>query len=632
MYRARAHGVARLPRMRSCLELATIAALVAGLAMISMGWRQFGGEEAAFWPANAVPLAVLIVREGSWRRRWLVVAAVWLGDTVAAWVSGLPVAGLVWLPIGNGIEVAVATAFAWSQAGPGPQVRRVGGLLKIVVAVGMIGPLFGAGAANAHYLSQGSGFFFTHWQVWYEAHALGNLTFAIALLVVLGPARRPICPPERRKQAIFLGAAAPAIVTGALFQGDVGLLLITPLLFAALGMIVGFEFSCIGLAGLTIVALCLSRAGYGPIAMLDPVDATSAFVLVQAILCGGFAVALPMVLAFERRGRMIDVLRTQQSAIVARAARYRGLAEMSGDTILVTLQDGTILYASPAAERLLGVAGTALTGRSAFDLIHPEDKPSVCNILANLGGETREVTAEMRLRFHETDEPVWTEIKTRIGRRSSGVGPPARGSLGPRATSSGVELVSVVRDVSARRIAQDRRDADLQRLDRLANTDPLTGLANRRRFNDHLEAEWRRALREQGDIALMLVDVDLFKSYNDRYGHPAGDVVLRQIAAVVGRVAMRPTDLAARIGGEEFAIILPATFLSGARAVAERIRDGIRDLQIPHEAASSGFLSVSMGIDCVCPDQANLPQMLIERADRALYQAKIKRGSIVVAS
>ena len=213
--------------------------------------------------------------------------------------------------------------------------------------------------------------------------------------------------------------------------------------------------------------------------------------------------------------------------------------------------------------------------------------------------------------------PIWTEVKTRIGEGKSG---------------QRVEVVSVVRDISTRRAEDDRRKADLIRLDLLANTDPLTGLANRRRFNDHLDKEWRRALREQLDIALILIDVDLFKAYNDAYGHPAGDIALRQLATIVGTGALRPADLASRIGGEEFAVILPATFLSGARAVAERVRDGVRDMQIVHEKSPSGFLTVSVGIDCLCPNSILTPQIFIERADKALYRAKARRGSIVIAT
>ncbi|HQT84548.1 MAG: hypothetical protein B7Z58_08025 [Acidiphilium sp. 37-64-53] len=407
------------------------------------------------------------------------------------------------------------------------------------------------------------------------------------------------------------------LLTAVLQQSSPTPLFFMPLLFAFLGMVAGFEVSCVGVAGLAVFALCRTAAGHGPIVALEPDSIAARILILQSLIGASFLSSVPIAVSFERHAGMIAQLRQQKAAIIARAAHYKLLADVSADTILVTLQDGTILYASPAAVRLLGIAGSALAGRSAFDLIHPDDKPSVRRSLATLCDGTPEVTTELRLQPNGSAGPIWTEVKTRI----------AEGKSGRR-----VEVVSVVRDISNRRAEDDRRKADLIRLDLLANTDPLTGLANRRRFNDHLDKEWRRALREQLDIALIMIDVDLFKAYNDAYGHPTGDIALRQLATIVGTGALRPADLASRIGGEEFAVILPGTFLSGARAVAERIRDGVRDKQIVHEKSPSGFLTVSVGIDCLCPNSILTPQIFIERADRALYRAKARRGSIAIAT
>jgi len=161
-------------------------------------------------------------------------------------------------------------------------------------------------------------------------------------------------------------------------------------------------------------------------------------------------------------------------------------------------------------------------------------------------------------------------------------------------------------------------------LQSLADSDGLTGLANRRLFETSLTREYERARRSGTPFSVILVDVDHFKKFNDRYGHVAGDDCLRRVAAAVGAGPRRPPDLAARYGGEEFAIILPDTDLAGAIAVAEKIRLGVAGLDIEHADSASGHVSASLGvysgrpIDAACND----PMAWIEAADGQLYAAK----------
>lgn len=178
----------------------------------------------------------------------------------------------------------------------------------------------------------------------------------------------------------------------------------------------------------------------------------------------------------------------------------------------------------------------------------------------------------------------------------------------------------------------------LDQLRALASTDGLTGLANRRIADETLTREWRRAQRSGRPLSLLLIDVDYFKLFNDRYGHPAGDACLRQVAARVRSAARRPTDLAARFGGEEFAVVLAETALSGACRVADSIRRAIIESSIPHEgSAVAPHVTVSIGAACLggeppdaqlgsAPPPPSLRQFeladLIEAADQALYRAK----------
>lgn len=160
-------------------------------------------------------------------------------------------------------------------------------------------------------------------------------------------------------------------------------------------------------------------------------------------------------------------------------------------------------------------------------------------------------------------------------------------------------------------------------LQRLTNTDGLTGIANRRYLDDYLSAEWRRARRDQLELALLLIDVDDFKLYNDTYGHVAGDTVLKQVAAALESSIERAADLCARFGGEEFAVILPGIGIEGAVAASHKIAKALEALMIPHETSSVGeFVSVSIGAATIVPQEGQLQTELIEMADRRLYRAK----------
>lgn len=162
-----------------------------------------------------------------------------------------------------------------------------------------------------------------------------------------------------------------------------------------------------------------------------------------------------------------------------------------------------------------------------------------------------------------------------------------------------------------------------RQLQRYATIDGLTQVANRRRFNEYLEYTWKWLARDKESLSLILCDVDRFKLYNDTYGHQAGDACLQQIATAMMTVVKRPTDLVTRYGGEEFAIILPQTRIEGAKRVAEKTRQHIKQLQISHtKSTTAGIVTLSFGVVCGIPTQKLSIETLIALADQALYQAK----------
>ncbi len=160
-------------------------------------------------------------------------------------------------------------------------------------------------------------------------------------------------------------------------------------------------------------------------------------------------------------------------------------------------------------------------------------------------------------------------------------------------------------------------------LQKLSSLDGLTGIANRRNFDETLNKEWNRAMRSEKSIGLLMLDIDFFKLYNDHYGHQGGDDCLKKVAKGLDSAIHRETDFLARYGGEEFSGILPDTDLNGSVKVAEEMRLAIKDLRIEHAKSTvSDLVSVSIGVSAIIPQQGTDPKILICAADQALYKAK----------
>jgi diguanylate cyclase (GGDEF)-like protein len=156
----------------------------------------------------------------------------------------------------------------------------------------------------------------------------------------------------------------------------------------------------------------------------------------------------------------------------------------------------------------------------------------------------------------------------------------------------------------------------------LANADALTGLGNRRSFDDRLEAEWNRALEQGQSLAMLLIDVDLFKSYNDLCGHMSGDECLREIASLIAGALPRSSDVATRFGGEEFAVILPDTDGEQALEIAESLREAVVAMNLPHAGNPAGYQTISVGVAAVVPQRNESALSLLNASDHAMYRAK----------
>ncbi|SDF66847.1 GGDEF domain-containing protein [Terriglobus roseus] len=287
------------------------------------------------------------------------------------------------------------------------------------------------------------------------------------------------------------------------------------------------------------------------------------------------------------------------------AIDFLAFAEHSADLVCRIGLDYRTCYVSPASRSILGFAPEEISGRSAAEIIHPEDLPAALAAgQRRLQGDESQAT-EMRVRNRQ-GEWVWLEM---------------RGSVLRDAEGTPLEFLVIFRDIS------ERKKMEMQ-LQRLAMTDGLTELPNRRAFDEALEREWRRVLREGTQASLLLLDVDHFKGFNDEYGHVAGDDCLRAVAHAVRAVTKRPADMVARYGGEELAVILPGTDLQGALHMAGLVRCAVESLDIAHATneEGQGRVTVSIGVATALSrdgGRMKMPESLLMAADSALYKAKL---------
>ena len=275
---------------------------------------------------------------------------------------------------------------------------------------------------------------------------------------------------------------------------------------------------------------------------------------------------------------------------------------------------GRVIIWNRACERLTGVEAWEVLGTSDhWKGFYNEQRPTLADlVIQGRSAELPMLPSRQPQRGPDANlcAENWCDMP-RVGRRRY-----VAADASPIVDNDGrlMAVVETLRDITDDKCAQVA-------LEQLATRDGLTGLANRRCFDDTLHAEWQRALRQQQPLSLLMVDVDNFKQYNDAYGHQGGDECLQRIAKAVAS-EMRTNDLVARYGGEEFAVILPNQSLKGAAIVAERIRCRVEQLDMPNLGAEPHVVTVSIGAATALAARDNDSSQLVAAADSALYRAK----------
>ncbi|MEG4316729.1 sensor domain-containing diguanylate cyclase [Pseudomonas sp. FIP_A4] len=268
----------------------------------------------------------------------------------------------------------------------------------------------------------------------------------------------------------------------------------------------------------------------------------------------------------------------------------------------------TFAYIGPQIETLLGwPQGSWLSANDWAERMHPEDREWVVNFCVAQSQSGLDHEADYRALTRD-GRYVWIRDVVHVLRNAAGE----------------VEaLVGFMFDISERKQTEQQLLQLQKQLEELSYQDGLTGVANRRMFDNRLQMEWSNAQRNSLPLSLILLDIDYFKQYNDHYGHVRGDDCLKSVGQALSGAAVRPRDLLARYGGEEFVLLLPETDAQAAAQVAERCRQLIRGQNIQHAHSQvAPLLTISLGVSTLIPGPLDQPQAFLERVDRLLYKAK----------
>ncbi|MBC7959679.1 MAG: diguanylate cyclase [Vallitaleaceae bacterium] len=316
-----------------------------------------------------------------------------------------------------------------------------------------------------------------------------------------------------------------------------------------------------------------------------------------------------------------------EEAIKESEETYRSILNASPDNITITDLNGRILMTSPASNIMYGYEPdyVGFLGKDLLEYLLPEDHEKAKENLRRMRLEEHRRPNEYR--GIRKDGSIF-DIEVNSGFINNSKGKP-------------IKMVFIVRDISKRKLDEQQIQLLVHQLEQERNvaqfnsiTDDLTGIYNRRYFDEALKTEFLRLKRSRAVLSLIMLDVDHFKKYNDCNGHLAGDECLRRISAQLKAIVMRIPDIVARYGGEEFVVILPETEMEGATAMAQRIRKAVEALQVPHTSDEwIGNITVSLGVVTAYPSAMESPEQIIALADEALYAAKrAGRNRVEVAS
>jgi diguanylate cyclase (GGDEF)-like protein/PAS domain S-box-containing protein len=569
-----------------------MASLTGITAWISLAIARIPGGMAAVWVSNGIWAGWLLSRRTA---AWPVYAAVGFASLlVTQYLAGDGLLTTLALSAFNLLEVLIVAGVIRRSVPDVSHPRHWLGLGGIATASTLVACAISALLASAWMQAVAGAPFLANLLIWYAAHVVGMVVVGTLALVVQRKGIGLIDAPGQRLD--FLGCMLLiAVVGGAVFyQSAYPLLFLIypPLLFGVFRH--RFPGVVVGISLLAIIGIIASALDHGPLVLVQGGSDVERIILLQLFVGTACLMSFPVALGMAERARLMTRVRESE-------LRYRMLADYSHDVVVRMRADGQRLYVSPSARDILGWEPDELL-QPGGSLVHPDDRAVEQQTIAAVLASGQPTTAIYRFR-HKDGHYVWMEFAAR----------PIPGAEGDTA-----DLIFAGRDISKRVAAEQALQASRKELEAQARLDPLTGLANRRQFEDRLTLALGRSRRHGRAVALMYVDIDHFKQVNDGYGHAAGDEVLR----VFGQrlvASVRSGDLVARLGGDEFVVLAedlaaPEAAEAIARKLIAAMGEGI--------AVEGTTLHVTTSIGIAYSMHPAVSKTLTAAADAALYAAK----------
>lgn len=603
-------------------ELSMMAAGVFALATCSDLLTGNTGQVPGLWLANGFAVAMLLSAPRE-RWPWLLLAATagLVAATLhlerASWLSH-------WTSLLNLAEIFIAARTLPAAIRSAQDLTRRGHFLRFLAGAVLLAPamhlaLVTLGGVLLQRLPEPAAV-----QRMLASHMLGMAVMTPVTLALRNRELRAYLRPETLRESLLTLGVLALVSMGVFFQNGLPLLF---LIFPPMMRVAwrgGFAGTAVAVLMVAVIGATATVMGRGPIAAMRDSGRLEelpllgdGFVLLQIFIAALLLSMFPLIVALAEGRRAHRATAELQN-------RLRLLMQHASDVVLLTDLDGRRLYVSPAIREVTGVSPEDFLRMRWQDYVHEADREMIGAEIE----ESRRVRGARNMVFrtrHTDGRLVWLEASVKHFRDPAFVLMQAEreGDVMHNCGPHGDEgFVVTMRDISQRHTAElelERANAELAALIR---TDSLTGLANRRRFDEVLEETWQRALADGMPLAVLMIDVDHFKQFNDAYGHQRGDLCLRDVAIAITTGLFHPDDLAARYGGEEFAVILLNTSTDNAARVAERIRRAVHELRRPHMAAPLGVVTVSIGVAAAHPVAHGSPLAVVRSADEALYLSK----------
>ncbi|WP_370176192.1 sensor domain-containing diguanylate cyclase [Sphingobium abikonense] len=558
-------------------------------ASFTVSISRFEGGLAFIWIANAFLMAELLTTRTSYWPRAVVACAI--ASAIATALFGIGPVAAAPMALINVSESLIVAVICRSLLKDDVVTGSFKPLVVFILALcGVADIVTGVAAAAVASATTPVGFS-ASWLQWYSGHALGGLTCTpVVILLLQGEWSRWLrdTPKAVKIEALILLALFTLVTVHVFYWAHY------PMLFAPMLplVLIAFRVGHIGAAAsiviLAVIGGVATMSDTGPL-MLIPLSTGERVLAFQLYLALSFLLSMPVAAELNGRRRLFQMLQESES-------RFRAIAEHSGDVVLNISLSGTVEYASPSAQDMIGCAPALLVGQSVTELVDAQDREAVQTIHAQALAQPGSVQqAEFRPLTALSDLDCCEMV--------------SRAVVDERGQPVGV--VSMIRDIS-------RHKARQRALQQVAAHDALTGADSRRAFLDKLDAEMLRAA-DGAWSCLLLIDLDHFKAVNDRYGHGGGDRVL---TSFVQRILpeLRDGDSIGRLGGEEFAILLADCDRRDASQLCDRLRQRLAAPISVNDQTDAIAVTFSAGL--VQLDGGSTRSAMLEAADRALYDAK----------